>query len=190
MRLGVFVGSFNPVHKGHIKIVNYILNNNYVDKMIIIPTGNYWNKNDLINIKDRINMLKYYENENIIIEQDINNLKYTYEVMNALKNKYPNDELYLVLGADNIINFNQWKKYNILIKYKFIIYNRNKICVKKYLNDIGKIDGYYILNDAPVLNISSTEIRNNINNKQVINKCLDKCIIEYINKNNLYRKVM
>ena len=106
MKLGIFVGSFNPVHKGHVKIVNYILDNKYVDKVLIIPTGNYWNKTDLINIKDRINMLKCYESEKIIIEQDINNLKYTYEIMNALKNRYKDDELYLVLGADNIIKFN------------------------------------------------------------------------------------
>ena len=187
MKLGVFVGSFNPVHKGHVKIVNYILDNKYVDKVLIIPTGNYWNKTDLINIKDRINMLKCYESEKIIIEQDINNLKYTYEIMNALKNRYKDDELYLVLGADNIIKFNSWKNYKNLIKYKFIIYNRDNICVKKYLNDIGKNDGFLILCDAPVLNISSTKIRNNINNKQFINKYLDKFVIDYINKNNLYR---
>ena len=47
MKIGVYVGSFNPVHIGHIKIVKYLINNNYFDKVIIIPTGNYWNKQNL-----------------------------------------------------------------------------------------------------------------------------------------------
>ena len=70
MKIGVYVGSFNPVHIGHIHIVNYLINNNYLDKVIIIPTGNYWDKNDLIDIKHRINMLKFYENDRIMINDN------------------------------------------------------------------------------------------------------------------------
>ena len=55
MKIGVYVGSFNPVHKGHIKIANYIVDNNLVDKLLIIPTQNYWGKNNLISLQDRIN---------------------------------------------------------------------------------------------------------------------------------------
>ena len=62
MKIGVYVGSFNPPHKGHIKIVNHLINN-YLDKVIIIPTGNYWDKFDLIDIQDRINMLKIFERD-------------------------------------------------------------------------------------------------------------------------------
>ena len=50
MKIGVYVGSFNPVHKGHIKIVNHLIKNKYVDKVLVIPTGNYWDKNDLLSI--------------------------------------------------------------------------------------------------------------------------------------------
>ena len=57
MKIGIYVGSFNPPHKGHIKIVNHLINN-YLDKVIIIPTGNYWDKLDLVSINDRINMIK------------------------------------------------------------------------------------------------------------------------------------
>ena len=52
MKIGVYVGSFNPVHIGHIKIVNYLLDN-YLDKVIIVPTGNYWEKIDIVNIDYR-----------------------------------------------------------------------------------------------------------------------------------------
>ena len=73
MKIAVYVGSFNPVHKSHIKVVNLVLKN-YVDKVIIVPTLAYWDKKNLIDIKDRINMLKFYENEKIInCFNDINN---------------------------------------------------------------------------------------------------------------------
>ncbi|UKI59000.1 MAG: adenylyltransferase/cytidyltransferase family protein [Clostridium sp.] len=67
MKIAVYVGSFNPVHKSHIKVVNLVLKN-YVDKVIIVPTLAYWDKKNLIDIKDRINMLKFYERDNIIID--------------------------------------------------------------------------------------------------------------------------
>ena len=96
MKIGIYVGSFNPVHKGHIKIVNYLLDNNILDKIIIIATGNYWNKQDLIDINRRISMLKKYENDKIIIDTKYNNLKYTYMVMSHIKKDYLDDTLYLV----------------------------------------------------------------------------------------------
>ena len=67
MKIGVYVGSFNPVHIGHIHIVNYLIDNNYLDKVIIIPTKGYWDKDNLIDLKHRINMLKYLENDFIMI---------------------------------------------------------------------------------------------------------------------------
>ena len=77
MKIGVYVGSFNPVHKGHIKIANYIVDNNLVDKLLIIPTQNYWGKTNIISLQDRINMLKKYETSRIIIDSDFSDLKYT-----------------------------------------------------------------------------------------------------------------
>ena len=61
MRLGIYVGSFNPVHKGHIKVANYLVDNNYLDMILLLPTPNYWDKQDLAPTKDRLNMLKLFE---------------------------------------------------------------------------------------------------------------------------------
>ena len=185
MKIGVFVGSFNPVHKGHIKIVNSLLKNKYLDKVLIIPTGNYWDKTSLIDIKYRIEMLKYYENSNIIIDTKHNNLEYTYQVMDELKKEYKNDKLYLIIGADNIVSFDKWKHYEDLLKNGLIIVSRNNIDIKSYLNKLNKNNDYYIVNED--YEVSSTIIRNNINNKKVLEEYLDKNIIDYINKNNLYK---
>ena len=79
MKLGIYVGSFNPVHKGHIDIMNYLLSNNYVDMILAVPTLDYWHKRNLADIKDRINMLKIFENERIIIDTEHNEYIYTYD---------------------------------------------------------------------------------------------------------------
>ena len=78
MRLGVFVGSFNPVHEGHIKVANYLLDNNYVDKVLLLATPNYWDKKDLLPIEDRVNTLKFYETDNIVVDNIHNKYTYTY----------------------------------------------------------------------------------------------------------------
>lgn len=186
MKIGIYVGSFNPPHKGHIKIVNHLINK-YLDKVIIIPTGNYWEKLDLVNINHRINMLKLYENKNIIIDDKNNNLEYTYQILNSLKLKYKDDELYLIIGADNIVNFDKWKNYEQILTYNLIILNRNNIDVLEYLEKLNKKDKYVIVNDLPNIDISSTLIRNKLNNKDYdLSMYVDDCILNYIRENNLY----
>ena len=187
--IGVYVGSFNPPHKGHIKITNYLLNK-VLDKIIIIPTGNYWNKNNLISLNDRINMLKYYENEKIIIDTENNNYEYTYLILENISKTYKKEDLNLILGADNIINFDKWKNYQELLDYNLIIINRDNIDIDYYLKKLKKIDKYIILNDLPQIEISSTMIRNYIkeNNYESLKTLIDENVLQYIKKNNLYKE--
>lgn len=164
MKIGVYVGSFNPVHKGHMKIVKHLIENKYLDKVLIIPTGNYWDKQNLIDIKDRINILKTYQSNSIIIDTNFNNLQYTYEIFRKLSN----DNSYsLILGADNIINFHKWKNYKWLLKYNLIIINRYDIDINYYLKKY-KIKNYTIVDDLPSKDVSSTMIRNLVKEKNII----------------------
>ena len=181
MRLGVFIGSFNPVHKGHIHLVNYLLDNNYVDQILIVATQKYWNKQDLVDIKHRINMLKFFETDKIHIDCEHNDISYTYLLMQELSKKYYHD-LYLIMGADNIINFDKWKNYQELLKYKIIIMNRNGIDINKYLEKYNK-DNFIVLDNYPSLDLSSTGVR--VNNK---NEFLDPKVLNYIKKNGLYER--
>ena len=180
MKIGVFMGSFNPPTKGHLKVVNYLLKKKTVNKVLIVPTLNYWDKTDLIDIKDRINMLKIYENKDILVDTKNNKYIYTCELMKELEKDYPKDELYLIIGADNIINFHKWKNYQELLKYKIIVVNRDNIDIDKYVNKLGK-DSFIVLSDYPFIKISSSEIRNNLNNKN-----LDKKVLDYIKEHHLY----
>ena len=180
MRLGIYIGSFNPPHKGHIHVVNYLINKRIVDKVLIVPTKNYWDKQDLVDISDRINMLNFYKNDNILVDSVNNNYSYTYELMRKLKKDYPSDELYLIIGADNIINFDKWKKYQELLEYNIIIMNRNGINIKDYTKKYpsGK---FIIMDKFKEIKVSSTDIRNKDNTKY-----LDKEISDYIYKHHLY----
>ncbi len=182
MKIGVYVGSFSPVHIGHIDIVNYLINTNKLDKVLIVPTLSYWNKNNLVDISHRINMLKYFENDNIKVDSKNNKYIYTYELLKVLSKEYKNDELYLILGADNIIEFDKWKNYRELLNYKIIIIGRDNIDVKKYIEKYNS-NNFIIIDDYKSIDISSSEIRNNLNDEY-----LDKRVYEYILKNNLYER--
>ena len=120
MRTGVYCGSFNPVHKGHIKIVRTALRRNLLDRVLIVPTGNYWDKQNLPPVKDRINMLKFFENDRIMIDETHNDIQYTYQLFRALKQEYPDDQLVLIIGRDNIPTFDRWREYRELLQYDFI----------------------------------------------------------------------
>ena len=181
MRLGIYVGSFNPVHIGHIDVVNYLLKEKYVDKVLIVPTLNYWNKTNLIDIKHRINMLKIFESINIKIDNKNNKYIYTYELLNKLSKEY-DDELYLIMGADNIIEFDKWKNYKELLKYKIIIVNRDNIDIEKYIRKYNT-NNFIVVDNYKYIDASSTEIRNNLNSEY-----LDERVRDYINKNELFRK--
>lgn len=183
MKLGVYVGSFDPVHIGHKKVIDYLLENNYVDKMIVIPTVNYWDKTNLTNQIDRINMLKYYETDKIKIVKKEE--PYTYQILESLKKEYPKEELYLIIGADNLEKFHLWQHVDFLLQNKIIVLPRGNTNIQKYRNK----KSFVFVRDFDYLNISSTEIRKAIKEKNLeIKKCLNPSVYEYIIKNNLYKE--
>ena len=180
MKLGIFVGSFNPVHEGHIKVANYLLDNNYVDKVLMLATPNYWDKQDLVELKHRVNMLKFYETQNLIVDDIHNKEPYTYQVLRLLKKDYPNDELYLIIGADNLKDLYKWKNINEILVNKVIVVNRDNqtINLDKYPKE-----QFITIPSFPNISISSTEIRNGNT------KYLKQEVKEYIKQNNLYKGV-
>lgn len=184
MKIAVYVGSFNPVHKGHIKVVKKILKE-YVDKVIIVPTMSYWNKNNLISISDRINMLKLYETKDIVIDKKNNNYEFTYQVLRNIQKEYKNDKIYLVIGDDLLRDFDKWKNISEILKYNIIVIKRNNIdesIYKKY-----EKYNFIVTNKISSKEISSTIVRNMIvnGNKDVL-KYIDLKVYDYIKRNNLY----
>ena len=186
MKIGICVGSFNPPHKGHKKIIDFLINKKYLDKAIIIPTGNYWHKQSLISIKDRINMLKYYESDNIIVNTTYNDYPYTYQILRELSKTYNKDDLYLILGADNIVAFSKWKCFRELLTYNILIVNRSSIDVNSYIKEYPnhKIS---LINNFKPLDISSTKLRTDIKYNRDVSKYIDREILDYIIIHKLYK---
>lgn len=188
MKIGVYVGSFDPVHLGHKHIVDYLLKNNLLDKVVIIPTGNYWHKNNLTPLNHRINMLKYYENNKIIVNDKYNNLEYTYLILNNLKKDYKECELYLIIGADNLTNFHMWKEIDEVLDNKILVLPRNNVNVYEYINKFKQKDKFVVVNGFNEIDISSTFIREKICNKEYnyLTNYVDKEILNYIINNKIY----
>ena len=191
MKIGIFGGSFNPPHNMHRDIALELIDNNCLDKVIFVPTGDSYVKNGLISFNDRYNMVKLMIKDiDLFLVSDIgNNLEYqyTYQVLDYFKDIYLNDEIYFICGSDNLIEFDSWKKYQyILENYKLLVIRRNNDdidnIVLKYYKYIDRI----IITNIESNMLSSSYIRDNIDND--ISKYLDRDVYEYVRKNNLYLK--
>ena len=187
MRIGIYPGSFNPVHNGHIKIAITSVKQKLVDEVLIVPTGSYWNKNNLVDLNHRINMLKIFESDTLKIETEYNITKSTYELFELLKKRYVDDELYLILGGDNLLKFEDWIEYRKMLEYPFVVVKRDEYddsFIIRRMEEFNK-DNYSIL-DIDSLEDSSTEIRESIC-ENCDSDFLDDRVYEYIRNNNLYK---
>lgn len=186
MRLGVYVGSFNPVHVVHERIMNYLVEKDFVDKVLVIPTEAYWDKNDLVDLDKRIDMLKLLENEHVEVSTTLNDLEYTYQILDVLKKRA--DELYLIIGGDNLPKFHLWKEVDKILDNKVIVVERDNVDYSSYVDKFLKKDNFIFVNMNNLLNVSSTFIRDSLKNRNIdAVKCyLNDEVLEYILKNNLY----
>ena len=190
MKIGIFGGSFNPVHNMHINISLELIKKEYLDIVIYVPTGDNYNKKDLINFKDRLNMLKLIvsEHSNLLVSDigNDNNYQYTYQVLDYFKNLNLESDIYFICGSDNLLEFNIWKNYQyILENYKLLVIKRNGDNLDNILNKYNEYIKNIIVTDILEVKLSSTDIRNNIDNAS---GCLHPKVYSYIKKNNLYRK--
>lgn len=181
----VYGGSFNPPTLAHLKIVNKLLEEYNNANIIVLPVGNSYNKPELIDFKHRFNMLEImFKNENRVLISKLEEVKAfdgTLKSLEELSKIYQN--LVLVIGSDNINEFDKWINYQKLLKkYPLIIMQRNNDNVKELMMDYER---YAVKYEVVEFNeeISSTLIRKNIfENKNL----LDEKIYQYIKDNGLY----
>lgn len=191
MKIGIFGGSFNPPHNMHQDIALNLIKEHYLDKVIFVPTGNYYPKQELVEFKHRYEMLKIMTNDYSNIEvsdyEAKGELTYTYQTLDYFQKKYPNDEIYFILGTDNLKEFKKWRNYEYVLKtYKILTVNRNKDNISDILSEYKDYKNSIIIANIPLCEISSTEIRKEIkSNTNLLNK-LNKNVLEYIEKEKLY----
>ena len=188
MRIGIFGGSFNPVHNMHKNISLELIKNGYLDMVIYVPTGDNYNKKDLIEFRHRLNMLKLMVDGNDKLDvSDIGNSnshQYTYQVLDYFKDVYNNDDIYFICGSDNLKLFDTWKEYQYILKhYKLLVIKRNEDNLDEILSKYDKYKDKIIITNIMENQISSTSIRNDIDNAS---QYLDKKVYAYIKNNRLY----
>lgn len=200
MKTGIFGGTFNPVHKGHIMLAEYCMDSVGLDRIIMIPTAVPPHKisNNLASEDDRLNMCKLAcrGKENFFvsdIEIKRQGKSYTYETLTQLKEIYPDDHLYTIMGADMFLTLDRWKNPKIIFEKSSIITiprdEENKLELENFYNNVLKAMGASsVILPNPVMSVSSTFIRENLDNFNLISDMLDKGVYDYIIKNNLYRK--
>lgn len=191
MKIGIFGGSFNPPHKIHQKIANYLVKNNYLDKVIFVPTGSNYEKPYLASEQDRYNMLKLMIGNVSYLDistYEFGKLTHTYQTLDHFKNHYKDDEIYFICGSDNLKEIKTWKRYQyILSNYKLIVIRRNGESITDILSELKSYQDNIIVIDDIKSSLSSTNIRKRFKDdkKLVKDGNIDSKVFEYI-KNNLY----
>ena len=193
MKIGIFGGSFNPPHKMHLNIVEELLNEKVLDKVIIVPTGlHYSYKNNLVSNEHRYNMLKLMTKHNDKIEISDFEFKdeeiHSFDTLEYYKNIYKNDTLYFVCGLDNISYVDKWYKGEYLLNnYKFLVVTRDTNNLDEILLKYEKYKDNIIITNIESNTISSSYIRDELKNKNYnLNNYLDQKVIDYIIENKLY----
>lgn len=204
MNIGIFGGAFNPIHNGHLHLIDELYRSvsalkGSIDKLFIIPTANppHKSSNGLISGEHRIAMLElaikeleYARNVEISrIELESEEKSYTYLTLTKLRKIYPNDNFILFIGSDQLFNFQKWYRYEDILKLAEVCAITREECerqaVADFLNQNKDLAGVNALVAKPVV-VSSTDIRNRVANGESIDGLVPQSVAQYIKDNNLY----
>lgn len=192
MKIGLYFGSFNPIHTGHLIIAEHVLNYADVDRvwLVISPQNPLKPSASLLGEYDRLHLVNLaIENSSrlkaVDVEFRLPKPSYTITTLTYLTEKYPTDDFTVILGSDSFNNLPKWRNYEQLIRdYSFLIYLRPGFPVK----DIEPGINASIL-QAPMLDISASFIRNNIHQDKSIRFLVPEKVFDYIKMNNYYKSL-
>lgn len=186
MKIGIYGGSFNPIHLGHESIARYVLNELKLDKLIIVPVGiPSHRENDLKNSFLRLKLCKkVFEADKNITVSDIEikkkEISYTYDTLLELISIYgEKNTFYEIIGEDSLENFKIWKNYKEILGLCKLVVLKRKNCNKKNF-DIEHENIIYLEN--PFFNFSSTEIRTKLKNNEDISQLVNPKILDILVK--------
>ena len=191
MKIGLFFGSFNPIHNGHLIIANYLLEFSDLDKIwfVISPQKPFKKKASLLADYHRYELVNLAIGDNnkykvSDIEFKMPKPSYTIDTLTYLKDKYPEREFVLIMGSDNLKSLHKWKNSEQLLQnYKIIVYPRPGFVGSEMKNN-PKIS----IVQAPLMEISSTFIRKSIKEKRDIRFFMPEKTYNYIREMHFYEK--
>lgn len=198
--LGIFGGSFNPIHIGHLLLAEYIREEFKLSKIIFIPVGNPAHKNagELELAHHRYNMAKLAIADNPFfdisdVELNRTGISYTSVTLEELSKIYPNEELFFICGSDSIIQFPTWHEIGRIFALSNIIVAKRPNVSQNKLDKMiyefrKKYNARINCSEAPHIEISSSEIRGRIKKNLSIRYMVPQAVAEYIESNSLYRE--
>lgn len=189
MKIGLFFGSFNPIHVGHLIIANFMATQTDLQQvwLVVSPQNPLKPKNTLARDRDRLNMVQLAVDDNpklkaSNIEFDLPKPSYTIDTLAYLAEKYPQHEFSLIMGGDNIATLHKWKNYELILRgYDIYVYRRPNI-------DLGDLATHerVKLFDAPLMDISATYIRNCLTSGKSIQYLVPDVVLTYLTETKIY----
>ena len=185
MKTGLFGGAFNPIHNGHLKVARTAIENEKLDRLIFIPTGNAPHKREGdVSREDRLKMIEgaiKNEEKMFVSEYELKReeVSYSADTIEHFKNLYPNDELYFIIGDDSYSNFGSWHEpQRILDASTVLVFPREGVVISPPFKEVK----------MEKIEISSKDIRERIKRGKNCEKLLPKSVLDYIIKGELYTR--
>ncbi|MCJ8498578.1 nicotinate (nicotinamide) nucleotide adenylyltransferase [Chryseobacterium salipaludis] len=192
-KTGLFFGSFNPIHIGHLILANYILENTDMEELwfVVSPQNPFKNKKSLLNDHNRLDMVQLavrnYPNMRASnIEFSLPVPSYTIDTLTYLKEKHPDHSFALIMGEDNLNSLHKWKNSEQLVSNHQIIVYPRLFSEAKEDHPLSKHANISVIS-APVIELSATEIRNMIKEGKNVRPMLPPEVFEYLDGSSFYR---
>ena len=188
MKIGLYFGSFNPIHIGHLIIANFVAHNTEVDQVwfVVSPHNPLKKSSTLLNEYHRLHLVQLAIEQNphfkaSDIEFRLPRPSYTIDTLTYLREQYQKHEFVIVMGSDSFQNINRWKNNDLLIKnYSFYIFQRPGYIITNNRENVTTLK-------APLLEISSTEIRIALKKEKTIRYMVSEKVREEIEKSGYYK---
>jgi len=189
MNIGLYFGSFNPIHHGHLIIANFVCQNSDLDQLwfVVSPQNPLKPSAGLLNEYHRLYLVNTaVEGENKLRATDIEfklpRPSYTIDTLTYLQEKYPHHEFSIIMGSDSFQNLSNWKNYDLILKnFRLFVYMRAGYEIN------GTVAPNIVILQAPLLQISATHIRNNIRTRKSIRYLVPDKVMEEIERNRYYQ---
>lgn len=190
LKTGLFFGSFNPIHIGHLVIANYMASFTELNEvwLVVSPHNPLKLKSGLANMYDRLEMAKLATEHApqlriSDIEFKLPQPSYTIDTLAYLHEKYPEKEFVLIMGADNLASLKKWKNFEVLLdNYRLFVYPRSGVDVSEWTNHSS-----VTFTETPEMEISSTFIRKSIKEKKNVQFFVPDQVLEFIDSKGLYK---
>lgn len=191
-KIGLYFGTYNPIHVGHLTIANYMVEYTDLDEiwMVVTPHNPHKKKSSLLDNHHRIVMVdialeNYPKIKSSKIEFDLPQPNYTVNTLAVLEEKYPEANFCLIMGEDNLKSFHKWKNYEVILdRYQMYVYPRiSEGAVETQFDNHPKITKV----NAPIMELSSTFIRKAIKAGRNIKPMLPDAVWSYIDEMNFYK---